>query len=66
MYILQKFALLAVPQYLMQEEQNTIPTGSLGINYNSPEAGDWLLGNDNMPDSLTVRLSSFDSHIISS
>lgn len=42
------------------------PQGGLGINYLSPEAVDWLPGNDNMPDSRAVRLSSFDLHIINS
>lgn len=50
----------------MQGEGSGIPTGGLGINYHSPEAVDWLPGNDNMPDSNTVRLSSFDLHIINS
>lgn len=40
--------------------------GGLGINYHSPEAGDWLPEDHNIPDSHTVRLSSFDLQIISS
>lgn len=38
----------------------------LEINYHSPEAVDWLPGNDNMLDSPTNKLSSFDLHIINS
>lgn len=40
------------------------PQGGPEINYRSPEAADWLPGNDNTPDGRTVKLSSFDSHII--
>lgn len=43
---------------------SSTPTGGLGINYRPPEAEDRLLGNNNMPESHTVRLSSFDFHII--
>lgn len=42
------------------------PQGGLEINYQSPEAVDWLPGNDNMPDGRTNKLSSFDLHIINS
>lgn len=42
------------------------PQGGLEINYHSPEAVDWLPGNDNVRDGRTNRLSSFDLHIINS
>ena len=57
---------ILVQLYLVQDEESRIPTGRLGINYHFPEAVDWLPGNDNMPDSHMVRLSSFDLHIINS
>lgn len=56
--------ILSTVPYKMREA--AFPQGGLEINYHSPEAVKWLPGNDNMADSCTVKLSSFDLHIINS